>query len=367
MPNQSDDRGIWPSASAAEANHLCPGRHLAQLGIPEEPQTPDAESGTVIHDAWANRPRRPLTHDEQESLEALRSRSDEIFRQWNPNPAGYKAGLIASIEKRLWHNSCGMKCSGQVDRFYIIGYRALIIDGKRGRKVVTTEPTNRQLRWLAALVAINYPGVTEVTVALAQHWAPKTAPCVYDINALSEALQQMEEDVGACYAPDVKRIAGPVQCEYCRAKKNCPEFLASGLPVPYEPQPASQTQVQDAVSALPGPRLGLLLSMSRLVVEVAESECRKRLADGSAVDGWKMSPGRTMEKIVDPQTLFERFILAGGKTEQFLPAVTVQKGKFKDALRGVAGLKGKALDSRLAEMLDGLTESKTGNPVLEHE
>jgi len=364
----TQDRGQWPSASAAEANALCPGRHLAQIGLPEgeRERDPDAESGSAIHAAWADKPYRDLTPDEAETLQSLEERENAIYAQWQ----GF-CRVVPFRERRLWHKWAWegheFGCSGQVDRLHLLGERALIIDGKRGRKAVTPEPNNLQLRWLAALVALNYSEVNEVTVALAQHWSPKSPPCVYDYAALGKSAVDMERQVEACYAPDARRVAGPAQCEYCRAKGTCPEFAASGLPVVFSTPPPTVEVVRETIAALPGPRLGVFLSLVRMAEEVADKEVRKRLSDGVEVDGWHLAPGRERETITDPQELFNRFVLAGGKTEQFLTAVTVAKGKFKEAVRGATGAKGKRLDERLEGMLAGITESKTGNAVLERE
>lgn len=368
----TQDRGQWPSASAAEANSLCPGRHLAQLGLPEGERDKDAERGQAIHAAWAGNEYRQLTPDETQTLFHLEDREMAIFNQWigqcGGSPIGGQKPEIL-VEKRLWHkwasNGQEFRCSGQADRLYLYKHKALIIDGKTGRKAVTPEPSNLQLRWLAALVAVYYPIIDEVTVALAQHWSPKSPPCVYDLAALAKSLVDMEWQVEACYSLNAKRIPGPVQCEYCRAKGTCPEFAASGLPVAFSKPPPPAELVKEAIAALPGHRLGAFLSMVRMAEGVADSEVRKRLGAGEAVDGWQLLPGRTREFITDPQELFNRFVLEGGTTEQFLPTVAVGKGKFKEAVATVTGMKGKRLEQKLETMLAGVTETKTGAAVLE--
>lgn len=359
-------RGDWPSASAGEANKRCRKRHLAQIGIPEPEQDPDAESGSAIHAAWAGKPYRELTPDEQESLEALKSRETEILAAWlgEPRPT---ADLIIHREIRLWDTWGYFKCSGQADVLYIWGNSALVIDGKRGRAKVTPEPQNIQLRWLAALVPLNYPQVDEVTVALAQHWSPKSPPCIYDKYALCIAVSEMEEDVEACYSPDAEYNPGSPQCDYCKAKVNCPAFAKASLPVPFSAPPPTAKDIQEAIALLPGDRLGAFLALVRMANEVADGETRKRLAAGQKVDGWKMSPGRVRETVNNPQEVFNRFVLMGGKTEQFLTAVSIAKGKLKDAVRGVTQHKGKQLESEIESMLDGCVESKQSAMILERE
>lgn len=45
-------RGNWTSASSAAADRACPGRFQAQIGLPEPEQSPEAESGEIIHAIW---------------------------------------------------------------------------------------------------------------------------------------------------------------------------------------------------------------------------------------------------------------------------------------------------------------------------
>jgi hypothetical protein len=54
----------------------------------------------------------------------------------------------------------------------------------------------------------------------------------------------------------------------------------------------------------------------------------------------------------------------GGKPEQFMPAVKIAKGAFKDQVRAVTGHKGKALEQDVASLLDGCTESKECAPTI---
>jgi hypothetical protein len=53
-----------------------------------------------------------------------------------------------------------------------------------------------------------------------------------------------------------------------------------------------------------------------------------------------------------------------GTYEQLSSAITLNKTKLKDALKVATGTKGRDLESKLAALLDGCTESKTGQPTL---
>ncbi len=77
-----EEVGPWTSASNAQADLLCAGRHAASLGLPEVPSD-DAESGTRIHKALAGElPVEQLSFDEREVYERCKTISEEVISQW---------------------------------------------------------------------------------------------------------------------------------------------------------------------------------------------------------------------------------------------------------------------------------------------
>ncbi len=78
-----DPREGWPSASGAEANSLCPPRFLAQRGMPELPESREAESSTAVHAALAGQPIRQLTSEEHDALERYRALEAKILESWH--------------------------------------------------------------------------------------------------------------------------------------------------------------------------------------------------------------------------------------------------------------------------------------------
>jgi hypothetical protein len=53
-----------------------------------------------------------------------------------------------------------------------------------------------------------------------------------------------------------------------------------------------------------------------------------------------------------------------GTYEQLSTAITINKTKLKDAVKIATQTKGRELEAKLAALLDGCTESKTGQPTL---
>jgi len=153
-------RGEWTSASNALADRQCRGRHQAQLGLPELPATDEREMGTVIHALWTGQdPARKPTADEMEQAETLREQETRLAAEF----FGASQGLVRLVERRLWHQFPAvsgapereiLKTSGQFDVALVQpeSRRALILDGKSGWLPVASNPSNLQLRRLAALL-----------------------------------------------------------------------------------------------------------------------------------------------------------------------------------------------------------------------
>lgn len=356
----TDDRGQWTSASAAQADSLCPGRHRAQLGIPEPPQSEDAASGTRVHAALEAGNPEGLDGDEIDVYEKCVQIGGKIFYDL----FGYEhSDLLPIKEQRLWLEFDGLKHSGKADVFYILGQVALICDFKTGRNEAPDSPRNLQLRDLAVLVAVNY-GVSKVHVAIIQPWVTMTPEvCTYELEDLLAAKQALIDRVRKSNDPKSPRVPGEVQCQYCRAKGVCPEFQAVSLPVPSVE--ATPETVKAGIATLSGERLGVFLSLVRLASDTAEAEVRSRLNAGTEVPGWTLKEGRTTEKIIDAQTVFARALKMGITQEQFVKdCVSVLKTPLKSILKVATGAKGKELDAAMASLLEGTTETKTSDPIL---
>lgn len=359
MEENPDSRGKWTSASAAQADQLCPGRHLAQRGIPEPPQTEDAASGTRIHAALAGSDVE-LSDDEREVYINCQKLNNEIFEKLLGD---LTTTFECHREERLWLEFDGLKHSGQADVVYVVGQTATIIDYKSGRNEAPESPRNLQLRDLAVLVAVNY-GVSKVHVAIIQPWVTMTPEvCTYEVEDLLAAKEALKNRVWVSNCKDPKRIPGEVQCQYCRARATCPEFQAIALPIPVSV--ATPETVKAGIATLSGERLGVFLSLVRLAKDTAESEVRSRLNAGTEVPGWTLKPGRETEKIVNAQEVFARALKAGVTQEAFVKdCISVTKGKLKAALKVATGTKGKALEAELDALLAGTTDTKTSELVL---
>lgn len=360
MQPNTKERGIWTSASNAESDLLCPGRHNAQIGIPEQPQSEDAASGTRIHKALANAlDPKELTPDEVETYERCRELETKVIQQF------FGQAIPKLIrEERFWVRYGEVEHSGQADLVARAGVKALVIDYKTGRNEVAESPSNLQLRDLAVLVSHGLV-VDTVGTAIIQPWATmEPTICVYERAELDRASAEMFQRVFNSNAPNPLRVAGPVQCRYCRAKGVCQEYqiwAGATVPVPRSivDLPMHQWTLEQRAVAADN------LERAQQWLDLVKDQLKVWLrADPASVPGWALKDGAVRETIKDPQAVFERFTNLGGKLEQYLQTVTIGKTKLKAQLKEATGLKGGALDKKLADLIDGLVTESQNSPSL---
>lgn len=359
-PATTDERGGWTSASSAEADSLCQGRHLAQVGIAEGEKSADADSGTRIHAALESGNHSTLSADELDTAE----KCIELTQKVSLRCFGFDASPKIIREQRIWTSFANnIQHSGKPDLVCIVGEVALVIDYKTGRNEATASPSNLQLRDLAVLVASNY-GVKTVHVAIVQPWATMTPEvCTYTLDDILAASDALEKRVLASNNPNAQRTPGDVQCRYCKAKATCGEFMAASFPKSHIEM--SPKNIEQGIGSLTSLSLGKFLSLVRLAEETATVEVRRRIEAGETVEGWTIKPGREAEKITDAQTVFSRALAAGITQDEFVrDCITVGKTALKSALKTATALKGKALDAELDALLAGATETKTSSPIL---
>lgn len=374
------DRGTWTSASNAEADLRCPGRHLAQRPIPEPASSKDAESGRAIHAALAAQ-----GTPEHERMLALLDSSEkdmhdrcvdieqrkvaEFFGQAVPDLRVYR-------EQRYWVKFQGqgfsvLEHSGQADAVYRHGLRGLVLDYKTLFGDVPASSSNLQLRDNVCLAAGNLL-LSECGAVLIQPWVTGNPDiCLYGPEDIQRARREMFERVIASNNPASARVPGDLQCAYCRAKGVCQEYqrwagalvpdVSGVLGVPMEQwTPEQRSMVAER------------LSVAQALLDTWKAHLKACLAaDPQSVPGWGLADGKVREVITDPQRVFERFCkLVADKatpeqqTASFMGAVAVAKGKLRDAVAGLSGLKGKGLSGAVDGLTEGLVERTVTAPSL---
>lgn len=237
-----DPRLGFTSASNAEPDHLCPGRHLAQRGM-EGYDRREAESGTMVHAAFAGTlDMDTLSPSQRKTVERGRAIEHHMVELWYramKHPLDPELPLFDEIQKRahrelrLWAYRNGQKIhSGGIDALWLAGDMkfALIEDLKSLFGDITEAASNLQLRDYAALVYLNY-GCESVSVFINQpnvRWRYEDQRMIcYKEEDLEKATKDMLARVLASNDLGSARIPGKKQCQFCLAcgTDRCPESL----------------------------------------------------------------------------------------------------------------------------------------------
>lgn len=362
----TDVRRGATSASAAEADHLCPGRFQAQVGLPEV-ASEAAESGTRIHQSLAGIEVK-LSDEEQQIADACREVEKKLVLQ----VFGLDAKPTAWSEQRYWcrfkHTIAGketiLEHSGQADKAYRYKTQALVIDYKTGPAEQKESSRNLQLRDLAVLLSGHLLVPTVYTVVVQPLVTMTPEICIYNQGDLQQAKTNMYARIAASRQPDAPRVAGQIQCRYCRATKVCAEYqkwVTGFLPaersivgVPIDHWSAEQCAVFCAGRAA-----------AQRWLEDAEEAMKARLkASPDAIPGWCLKDGKNRRLVNNPSELFNRFRATGGNQDQFLKAIKVVVEDFKESLKEVTGLKGKPLDIKVNALLEGIVDVRQDKPSL---
>lgn len=241
---EEDVRLGFTSASNAESDMSCPGRHLAQRGLAGY-ESRDATSGQLVHAAFAGLLEESgLSSSQRKTVEQGRKIELVMVDQWyrkvgfglmpTLDPISEQIQKRAHRELRLWAYRNGQKVhSGAIDALWLAGDMkfALIEDLKSLFGDVDDAASNQQLRDYAALVHLNY-GCEQVAVFINQpnvRWGlDEQKLVIYEEKHLKQAAKEMSKRVKASQEINAPRYPGIKQCAYCLAcgTDRCPESLA---------------------------------------------------------------------------------------------------------------------------------------------
>ena len=362
-----DERGNLPSASAASRYAACLGSWDLERQVAEVESSGDAATGNRIHSALALEPVSNLTTDEAYIIERCREQELELVKATFGD-----VETNCFREKRLWSMTevGGRLWSGKPDVIYTADVAGLlcglIIDYKSGRGAVENAAENLQLRCLVALLDESW-GFTmdRITVAIIQPLAGPPSVAFYESSDIHSAILESNG-----LMKEVKKVGQPrtpseSACKYCKGKPYCSEARELAVTGPLTNAPEGITP--DAIaSTLTSSHLAQFLNraaQAEAVIEACKSEARRRLSEGETIEGWTLKEGSTRESIVNSEQVASRF-LELGTYEQLAAAITLNKTKLKEAIKTATGFKGQQLTAKLDALLDGCTESKTGQQIL---
>jgi hypothetical protein len=345
------ERGSWTSASNAQADSLCAGRHLAQAGIPDVSSS-DANFGNAVHAALANGSDEGLTPQQQDIYLSFIEIEKKVLVQYfgkeveglTPNPVK---------EKRFWAMwPDGLQHSGQLDRVHRKGTRALIIECKSLVGEIPESPRNMQLRDQACLYDINTAMLSEICVVVIQPLATHSPElCVYNREALNRARDEMYYRVKNSNTVGAPRTAGELQCKFCKAKSKCSEYnkFAGSL------VPVNQSLVDIPIASwTPEQRKQFCdqFSVAQKWLDNAWAEMEKLATEQEgSVLGYKMVENTPKTTIINLQQVFDRAALHGVPLNEFLASSTISKSALETMTRAATKKKGKALKDAVQEII----------------
>jgi hypothetical protein len=215
-----------PSASRFDSEFRCLGKRALRKRLPEEEDSAAAAAGQRIHKALEISDIEPLSKSEGRTASRIMYGEGEIVHEF-----GFE-GAEVNFETRMWDVDADFNrlWSARVDRHDWLKHerRVLVLDYKTGWGLPPPLEINWQVRSEAALLCEMYDALEVVIGLIHPHhpdslWEAKA----YSRNELLGLLDTVRHNVATIQLPDQPRTPGPIQCQWCPAKRVCPEYLAA--------------------------------------------------------------------------------------------------------------------------------------------
>jgi CRISPR/Cas system-associated exonuclease Cas4 (RecB family) len=214
-----------PSASGFDAEFRCLGKRALCSQLPKQEDSVVAARGTKIHKALEFSDLSDLAASDDKTASRIMYGEAKLVHEFDFE------GAEVQFEHRLWDvdDDLNHTWSAKIDalHFQPDKRRALVPDYKSGWSLPPPIETNWQMRAQAALVADQYDA-EEVVAALIH---PHHAESLYEVRVftredLRDTLDSVRANVWAIQKPDMPRTPNGVSCQYCTAKRICPEYQA---------------------------------------------------------------------------------------------------------------------------------------------
>lgn len=345
MNHMTDVRKGKPSASAAEENERCPGRHQMSVGMQDQP-TSQSLTGDKIHNWLFDPTSVELSgYDLVLAKKCLHQREalmDLMWDDWKTNPPK----IIQ--EERLWYRQD--KFSGVPDWIAIRDGICLIADYKTGPLKVANAAENRQLMWLAVLANNKYK-IKEATVSIIQPSVGPPTSYTYDKAALVRARNKVNSVLRRMQDGQAFLRPGEKQCKYCTAKELCPALKnkATAIQRVKDVDALTNLQLSEAMHNIPA---------IRAMCNAIEDKVRYVLEEApAAIPDYQLTEGRTTRAIKEPQLAAERLFTDGLVSETglmesvsiSLPKLVKQVGQYSEMGQYEAK---KAVNDCLGELIE---------------
>lgn len=340
------ERKDLPSGSNMGSYQLCPGKFLAEKGMPDIPNE-YSEAGDKMHLAWEKDDPSGLDEEEVELLSAAWQQREKLQADWQQQFAIPSESLDRKREYREWvTGKDGVEIfSVKMDERWIAPEQrlALVIDLKTGREPAPPPSDNWQLRTGAVALYMNHP-IIHCRTAIIQPWCKTQPPCDYDLESLRRSARLIAETVTKITKPNQPRTPGEVQCRWCKAKATCPEANTEMLTI----QP-----VQSWPTIPPERKLELWDAAHRAEKIAADIKALVR-ADvvKGLIPGLRMKPGASVREITDLAGVYGLLVGEIGenlKPSEFAAACSMKLKALADLYRKHTGCTKKAADDWITD------------------
>lgn len=328
-----------PSASGFDANFRCLGRWALTKRLPPEGDSSDSMRGVRIHAALEISDLSGLSKSDAITASRIMYGESELVQSYDFE------GAEVEWEQRFWDVDDNMNhlWSAQIDTLHIKrngSVRLLVSDNKTGWARPVAIENNWQVKSQAALLGVEYYDAEEVVAALIHPHHPDSLheSVVYTRDDLESNLVTTRHMVAAIQQPDQPRTVGGVQCQYCPAKRICPEYQAyvakMEQDIADEIEDRGFTAIIRRTPKERGTHVAHLKQLAKHIAEILDQYTQLAVKDQTAIAGWTLR--RKMNRIITDE----------------VEAMSLVKGEFgADALYDATKFSITALEENLARKM----------------
>lgn len=312
------------SGSRLGMRYLCPGSGHMEEGEPDNPTTASLE-GEACHACLHVSPRSWPGIFQQLGVE-LAERHEQLIqgtidRVFQLVPKG--ASMHWEYPLELWDNG-KLLTAGTCDLLTCDHGRYSIFEFKFGRAVPNYTFGSLQLGAYAAAIFADHPDITKMDGYV---YHARSQAMIELVLKRDEVLGIVKRAIRTAEDKGAKRHAGPIQCEYCRGLKKCPEARAlamSGIYLNWE----RETTDSDIDSIIP------LLMFCKLWAGAMEDRVGKVLESGKTLKNAELveRPGR--REIVDIDQAYHALRKIGMPADALLSVIKLPIGKLEVVFLG---------------------------------
>lgn len=365
LENQGKKMRAPTSASNIFRRKLCPGSHNAEANTVDESSGAPADEGKLLHpfaqnpalkrDHLTDKQRQLLTKADQGTLK-LRSQALMTFRE--PGP------IYTEVQGTLYGPDGEELFPGTSDYVQHFEGGAAVQDFKMGFVDVTEAPSNYQLAaygviWTdylevpSAIVAVNQP----------QKIGSGLTTALYDRKALDNARREIAAIYHAALDKNAPRIAGEMQCRFCRAKLHCDAWKERFGVLALRPE-AQTIAVLDNDTLK---KFAIGIKQAKSIERQVMDEMKRRITDGEITDWMLKETGETREltDVVGAyRALADYFEPIGGFTgARFTECTSVVWTKLTKLVKELTGFSEQRSGALLNELLNEFTTRKPKQPT----